>query len=555
MEHSALGQIWAAIKVLGCMGGMSSSTEIDDKSITKPASKVMVGGVLSLAGGLITNVIVAALFGARADMDAYVTALVVPNYFQIVFFSSLYFVLIPAFIDSESNLSDDDAWALVGTFFWIAAFLLLLVALLGSFFSAAIIDTIAPGFSPAKASLAGRMLAVLFYSLPLMGLTTLTVGIQNSRNRFFWPSVAPAFGSFANIVVLWLSSRAIGSMALCWGSIAATAAQAGFTIVPVLSHGWKRVRPLRDKRVRKIGSLMIPLVLFGLVVSFSPVADRYFASALPNGQIAYMGYVAKISGIFVALLASGIAAAIFPSMARTYALDGLPGLSQQQDFGLRLTFAVALPAVMIMAAVSTPFVTVLFERGAFLHTDTLGVSRIVFAYLMGDVIFRMVGNIFQRTFYVLRDMHTQLIVSTVLVGLYLATARFFVAHWGYVGLVWAGATRGGLGVLTLWVLLLRILPKTGLVSVFRSLIKYLSAALCAYLLGRLSVFLLASTSVLLQLTVGGLIGIGIYALAVYLLDREMLSYLLQLSGIPYVVESLESSLSRLSLKHCVERNQ
>ncbi len=507
-------------------------------SIAKPASKVMLGGVLSLFGGLAANVIVAAVFGAGRDMDAYLTALVIPAYCQIVFYSSLYFVLLPAFIDSETKEGEEAAWALVGTFFWITTLLLLTIAVIGSLFSNDIIRLIAPGFAPEKASLAARMLAVLFYSTPLMGLGTLTVGIQNSRNRFFWPSVAPGFGSTANVILILLLSGPIGTMALCWGNFGATALQAGFTIVPVVAHGWKKLLPLGDSRVRTIGRLMVPLVFFGLVVSFSPLADRYFASGLPNGQIAYMGYASKVSGIFVVVLASGIASAIFPSMARTYGQEGLPGLSGMQDFGMRLTFAVALPAIAVTAAVSVPLTGTLFERGAFVSRDTSGVSRIVFAFLLSDVLFRMMGNIFQRSFYVLKDTRTQPIISTLFVILYLLAAPSFVAHWGYVGLVWAGVTRNGLGVITLWVLLARRFPRDGLANVFRSLARYVFAALAAFLGARGALLVLAAQPEAVQLVVGAVVGGSIYAAGVYLLEKDMLRYAFALSGIPYAFETL-----------------
>jgi len=64
---------------------MGAPTETDHSSVTKPASKVMLGGIFSLIGGLAVNIIVASIYGAGADMDAYLTAIVIPTYFQIVF--------------------------------------------------------------------------------------------------------------------------------------------------------------------------------------------------------------------------------------------------------------------------------------------------------------------------------------------------------------------------------------------------------------------------------------------------------------------------------------
>ena len=493
----------------------------------------MLGGILALIGGLASNVIVAAIFGTRAEMDAFLTAMVVPSYIQIIFYSSLYFVLIPAFIDAEVNKSEEDAWALAGTFFWITTIVLFIFAAVGFCFSSSIVNLMAPGFEKEKADMASQMLSVIVFSTPFIGLSTLTTGIQNARNRFFLPSVAPALGYFVNMAVLLALSKQIGAMSLAWGSFASNITQSGLTVIPVLVHGWKRTLPMTHPKVKELGRLMIPLVLFGMVMSISPVADRYFASGLPDGQIAYMGYANKISSIFVVLLASGIAASIFPTMARSYAQDGIRGLSEKNDFGLRLTFAMVLPVLAIVGATAMPLVNILFERGVFTHDDTLAVSRIVFAFLFGDVFLRMVENVLQRSFYVLKDTRTQQVVNFILLILYLLIARFFVVRWGYIGLVWIGVIRHTLGVVILWGLLQKKLLKDNLKSLFWHILKYSASAAVAYLGILFTYPHLLHISVFFQFVLNGLVGLSIYALLLLLMDKDILASLLETVGIQY----------------------
>ena len=529
------------------------NTPEENRSITQPASKVMLGGILALAGGLASNIIVAALFGAGTAMDAYLTAIVIPSYMQIVFFSSLSFVFVPAFIETETNDGEKEAWRLVGTFFWLTSAILFVITVAVSFFSTQIIDLIAPGFEPGKAALASKMLSVLIFSIPFTGLSTFTLGIQNARNKFFWPSVAPAFGSFTNVIVLMIFSKTDGAMALCWGFLASCVMQAAITVVPILSHGWSKGLKLNDQRVVQIGKLTVPLILFGMVTSFSSIAERYFSSVLPDGQIAYIGYASKISSIFVIMLASGIAAAIFPSMARTFARDGIAGLAEKNDFGLRLTFALALPTILISGAVAIPLVRVFFERGAFSSIDTLGVSQIIFIFLIGDVFFRMVGNILQRSFYVLKNTHTQPIVSIILLALFMLTARFIVDRWGYFGLVMASVGRNGIGTLIIWVLLARKFPTTNLRNMLAYFLKYSFAALAAYIVARATLSTLGSAPALLQLLMGTSFSTTLYLLMIYFLDREMLTMLFDLIGARYVFEKLHNrkqlAVSKETVRH------
>jgi peptidoglycan biosynthesis protein MviN/MurJ (putative lipid II flippase) len=233
-------------------------------------------------------------------------------------------------------------------------------------------------------------------------------------------------------------------------------------------------------------------------------------------------------------------------MARAYAAEGIEGLSRKNDFGLQLTFAVALPAIMISGAVAVPLTGVFFERGAFGHADTLGVSQILFAFLLSNVLFRMVGNILQRSFYVLNNTTTQPIVDSVFLLLFIVAGRFIVARWGYVGLAWAGVVRTGLGILTLWALLIRKLPQNNLRNVFSYTLKYFCAALAAYGCARIVLFAFGFLPAFFELAFAGIAGALLYGIIIYYLDKEMLSSVLDLFGARYFIAILQKAKNRLT---------
>jgi len=196
---------------------------------------------------------------------------------------------------------------------------------------------------------------------------------------------------------------------------------------------------------------------------------------------------------------------------------------------------------MIIGAVAIPLTSVFFERGAFDHSDTLGVSQIIFASLLGNVLFRMVGNIFQRSFYVLKDTSTQPIIDSVLVIVYLLSARFFVTRWGYVGLVWASVARSGLGVTILWILSLKKLPRENLRNNIAYILKYFVAALAAYIFARSILMLLTQIPAFFQLIIGGLMSVSLYILILYFLDRKILMSISELAGMHYVFGGFQRS--------------
>ncbi len=523
---------------------MDTVTQTDSSNIAKSAFRVMAGGILSLSAGLINQVIIAAFYGAGAGMAAFLTAVVVPSYFEFVFLTGLTFVFVPAFVREETNGNEEDAWALVGTFLWVTIIVLFALAILGSVFSAQVIAITAPGFDPQESALAAKMLSVLMFCLPFSGLGSLCMSIQNARNRFFWPSFAGAVNSLANVGVLLLVAKPLGSMGLAWAYFASIVAQSAITIVPVVIHGWKKTLPLIDPRVLEMGRLVTPLILFGLITRASTMLQRYFASVLTAQGISYLGYANKISTVFMSLLASGIIAAIFPAMSRAYVQNGVKGMFEKNAYGMRLSFAVAMPAIMIASALTVPMVRILFERGAFTAADTLGVAQIIFISLIGDVLFRMIANINQRASYVLKDTLMPSVVASAAMILYALTGKFVAARWGYTGLAFLGAMNQGLTVLLVCIFLFRKASNVALGKTAQKIGEYILASVAAYLAGRFGQSIMPLAPAVLQLAVGGALGLAVYVLVLYFRDREILMALLEMFGFRRVMGQLQFFRSR-----------
>lgn len=499
-------------------------------SVSNAAFKVMAGSIFSMLAGFLNQVIIAALFGTGPEMDAFFTALVVPVYLQAVLLGGLSFVFIPAFVREESSGNDDDAWSLVGTFIWLIGGILTAIAVVGAFFAGEIIQTTAPELPADKANLATAMLRIMIFSVPLMGLGSLTQGVQNARNSFFWPSVATAANSLANIAVLLAFYPFVQGIALAWASLGAIVVQASITMTPVLRHGWKRLMPLSDARVREMAWLITPFLIFGLLTRCIPLIERYFASGLPDGEISYLGYAFKISTILVALLGGGITTAIFPAMARAYNEGGETDLAEWTAYGIRLSIALALPALAILSAVSTPMVAVMFERNAFDHVSTVSVSRILPFFILNDVVFFMLGNMVVRSLYVIKKTYTVQIINALSALLYIPFSAVLVGPYGYVGLALARPLYGTVVIVILAGLLVYRLPFADIGRLVRDIFFYIVVGSATFLATWIVSEAVAMLPALIHLAIAGTVGAVLYMLLLFLVDRRIATAMLDIAG-------------------------
>lgn len=513
----------------------TKSAEASNLAVSRSAFKVSLGGLFSLLAGLGSQVVVASIFGADAEMDAYLTALVVPVYIEAVLLAGLPFVFIPIFIRKEASGHEQDAWKLAGTFFWLVGGILTIVAIGGAVFSQQIISITAPGLNPGKADLAAQMLALLIFAAPFIGLGTLTRGIQNAKNKFFWPAMASAIGSVGNVVIVLLLYRTVGPMALALGYLVSQGMRAGVSAVPVLRHGWGRILPLNHPQVREMAKLILPFLLLGLFARWTPIFTRFFASGLPDGELSYLGYASKISGMLLAVIGVGVVRAFFPAMARAYTHDGEEGLVEKAKSGLRLSLAISLPTLAILSALAIPLVGTIFERGAFNRVDTLGVARILPIMLLLIMVFRTVGNLITRVFYVAKDTRTVPIVVATTSVLYIFLARGLTEAWGYVGLAIAAPIHSGLGILILSFLLTRKLGLFRDAILFRSALMYGLASIAAFLAARFTSIMLDFMPDPLMLISSSIVAASLYLAIMLRIDREISVSILEITGIRRVI--------------------
>jgi putative peptidoglycan lipid II flippase len=385
------------------------------------------------------------------------------------------------------------------------------------------------------------MLAVLMFSMPLIGLSNVTRAVEHGRDRFFLPALSTGIGSVGNTLTLLVLYPRAGAIAMAWAYLVASALQASVTVIPVLSHGWRRLMPLRGDGVREIARLMMPFVLFGTLIHSTPLFERYFASGLPDGQLSYLEYASKISGIVIALLGSGVATAVFPAMTRAHLRAGDKGLIERAEYGLRLTLAVCLPTLSIISAVAVPLVTILFEHGAFSHVDTLSVSRVLPIALSSGVVVGMAVSLVGRVYYVSKDTHTVSLVTAATSALYVLLARVLVGAQGYSGLAWARLLSAGLSLVMLSGLLVRRL-NLDLSALSKRILGYGLASLVAYAAARLTYLGLGSLPAFPRLLSAMAAGVFLYMATLLPIDRQVAGAVLEMTGSRQVLTGARAML-------------
>lgn len=495
---------------------------------SKSAFVVSVGSILSFGVGTATQIVIASIFGASREMDAYFTAIVLPTFFSGVITTGLNFVLIPAIIREQEYGRNQDARKLVSTVLVTIFTILVLITIIIEVNSNQIIKLYAPGMEPDSQLLSASILRIQILALPFMGIGSLAGGVQNSYDSFFRPAIAPAVGSILNLVIVLISNKYIGVYSLALGGISSIMVISLINLLPVLLTHKLEFLPLMDVRIIKLWILMIPFVLFGIIQRSSPVIERYFASGLSDGQLSYLGYSSKITNVMKVLFGTGIATSIFPALSRKYLVFGNKGLIELSEKGLKLTIALVIPSIFFFWVAGNSFVDLFLGYGKFDEITIRSVGNILWlsAVFVG---YGLIGNILGRTFYAMEITWFTPIISTLEIFLYIVLVASFGNDANYIGLMKAKVLAKTASILLLLFVLFIYIK-----SLFKSFWKlfiglFIGGSMFGFLLKYILSTIFIGDEAIVMITV--FCALIFFTSIIYYFDQEVLKSLKELFGI------------------------
>lgn len=346
--------------------------------------------LLSRVLGFVRDAVIARVFGAGAVTDAFFVAFRLPNLLRRMFAEGAFSqAFVPIFAEVRNRHGEDAARALAVRCAGALLLVLLLVTALGVLFAPAVVLVTAPGFSadPGTFDLTVDLLRVTFPYILFISLTALAAGILNSHGRFSIPALAPALLNLSFIVAALFVAPHLERpvMALAWGALVGGVLQLGLQW-PVLRHIGYDLMPrldLADDGVRRVARQMGP-ALFGVSIGqISLVINTIFASFLVVGSVSWLYYADRLMEFPTGLLGVALGTILLPSLAKTYADKSDGEYSSLLDWGLRLTFMLALPAAVALAVLAVPLVCGLFHYGQFSVHDVWMTRQALMAYSLG----------------------------------------------------------------------------------------------------------------------------------------------------------------------------
>jgi putative peptidoglycan lipid II flippase len=513
----------------------------ENHKITRAASVIGAGTLLSRILGFVRDMVIANFFGAGMAADAFFVAFRLPNLWRkLVGEGSMTISFIPVYTEYLTQRSEEESKELTHIAFTLGGTLLALLTLLGIVFSSLLIRVIAPGWfieSPEKFQLTVVLNRIIFPYIFFMGLFALAMGILNSRRHFFAPSLAPIFLNISMILSVWLLISRLKPpvLALAIGVLAGGVFQFLFQI-PFLSKRGITFRfnfDFRHPAIRRIGLLMVPGLIGTAVYQLNVFIDTIFASFLPSGSVSYLYFADRLMEFPLGIFAVAIGVAALPSLSELASRGRKEELSDTVSFAFRLVSFISVPALAGLIALKTPIINLLFQRGVFDVHATQMTARALLCYSVGLWAIAGVRTVVPA-FYALQDTWTPLKIALICLGANVVLNGLLIVPLQHAGLALATSLSSFLNLFLLSRKLREALGKVALRKDIKALLRNIACSvpmgLAAYLICSLGDWTGTGHSLpkLSLLSSGIVAGMGVYLACSYWTKNEEMLFLLKM---------------------------
>ncbi len=425
-------------------------------NLLKALSTVSALTLVSRITGLARESLKAVAFGAGLQMDAFEAAFRLPNILRRLFAEGAFSqAFVPILAEYKRSRGDAATRDLVGRVASVLAVTLIGVSVLGIVAAPWLVYVLAGSFdrTPGKVELTAEMIRIMFPYVLFVSLVSLAGGVMNVHRRFAIPAFTPVLLNVSIIGAAIFVAPHVNPpiLALAWGVAAGGVAQLLLQIAPLAKLGMlpKFNLDWRDEGVRRVLRAMGPAVMGVSAAQISTLINTQLAAYLGDGRISWITYADRLMEFPSALLGVALGTILLPSLSQHHHDANDTQYRELLDWGLRLSFLLALPAALALAMLAVPLIATLYQYGRFTVNDLWQTRAALLGYSVG-LLGLIAVKILAPGFYARQNMKTPVKIAFLTVVVTQVIAVILMFQIGHAGLTFATSAGACLNAILLY---------------------------------------------------------------------------------------------------------
>ena len=423
--------------------------------------------------GLVRDQLIAGFFGTGNFAAAFIIAFQIPNLFRrLLGEGALTSALMPVMTQERKAGGNAKAFSFFNLVICRVAPWMLLITVL--FCIAALAVALAPeSWVIAGAKLIGSdgdisrhrlaawLTALCMPYMPMICIAAVFTAGLNMLGKFTVTALSAVWLNLAMIFSLGVLGYYFGETPterviwLCSGALLGGALQLGVPAIALWREGWRwKWNRERTEAWADLKAMFLPAVVGAGINQINIFFTRFLAFALEEQALSVYYYANRIVEIPVGIFTVTVTTVVFPLLAKHAADGNAQKLGGTFAHGMRLIYAINIPATVGIIVLAFPLVTLFFEHGNFTAEDTAATVPVLLIFALA-VPFYAVSGLVGRALNSLKDTKSQTKMAGVAFALNCVLAPTLGWFFGAVGLAAANLISAAVQCVALYVILIR----------------------------------------------------------------------------------------------------
>jgi len=347
---------------------------------------------LGTAISLLNQLVLARYFGTTGEMDSYLISISLPLTISSLLAGVFSYQLVPAL--QRADLGAGGADSLIRSLAQGVGWVTLAIGIIGAIASGPLIQLLNPKLPNTEYELTSRLAHITWLCLPFAAVSTIFTAGLHVRNRFIISTMLAFSPMAVSLLACVLGHSQFGVSAAVVGQFA------GYVLMAVgLKWALRTEGKEKDWPSFRRVLLRLPLAL-GAVLIFVifPFSDAFWGSRIGPAAVSYLGFAQRILVGLSGLAVVGATTVLFPRLAKLAAKGEADEMRKDLRLSIRAMLACMVPLSTAFGVLAMPIVRLLFERGAFRHSDSVALSGLIQLMLVGMIAMSCMGLLFKGVF-------------------------------------------------------------------------------------------------------------------------------------------------------------
>jgi putative peptidoglycan lipid II flippase len=401
---------------------------VNDRRVVFSALIVSVGFAVSKFTGVLDDFIVARVFGAGRELDAYYAAFGLPDLlFTLIAGGALAAAFIPVFTSCLALGNRDGAWRLASSVINLAFIVTLAAAALAALIAPWLVrQFIAPGFEADQQLLTANLMRLILISTAIFSVSGIMMSALQANQHFLLPALAPVMYNLGIIGGAMFLTRPftlsavgfeihfrpikeLGVHGLAAGVVIGAVMHLLVQMPGLIRFGarWSPGFSFSDPGLRRVLALLGPRILGLGVVQLTTLVTYSLASNknLGPGAVTGLALAWRLMQMPETVIATAIGTAVFPTLSELAAQNKLAELRSMMRKALGVILLLNVPATIVLIVLGR------FLAGLAFGAQNAGTVAYALQFYALGLVGHSVLEVAARTFYAQKDTRTPLIVA------------------------------------------------------------------------------------------------------------------------------------------------